>query len=144
MLKYWECLPENGGVKYSDSYSKAMSNIKYNQLMAKPINDIDERSPWLTMKEAEMLNLDKYLGDSPYKGRKGVEPCGAKGIYLVDVIGAGNNNCVIIKNLLERSRLPAVIQLGEHIGEVEKDFIYPMVGGGVILRNGVLKITYSC
>jgi hypothetical protein len=83
-----------------------------------------------------MKQQDKFLGQSAYRGRKGIEPCGAKGIYLIDVVN-GSKNTVIIENLIERSRLKKAKELGVHRGIVEKEFIYPMVGGRNIDKWGI-------
>jgi len=129
MKKYYECYLADGSksINYSDSWVEVQEKIKFRKLHAKPIND-DIRSPWLTMTASTLSTIEKYLGDSYYKARKGIEPFGAKGIYLVESSINGRKQ-LVIKNLIERSRLEKAKTLGIHEGIVEPDFIYPMVGG---------------
>lgn len=129
-------------IRYFDSYDEVMKKMKITKLSATPIND-NPRSPWLTMKKELLGNIDKYLGESPYKGRKGIEPCGAKGIYLLDIKKQVKGNIILIENLIERSRLKkAKEEYGVHRSFVEKDFIYPMIGGRNISKWGINSYLY--
>jgi hypothetical protein len=129
MENYFECYVDSNqtSIGYSDSWPEVKQKLEFRKLHAKPINQ-DQRSPWLTMSPESFSLSEKYLGDSFYKARKGIEPCGAKGIYLVEA-NFNTKNQVVIKNLIERSRLEKAKLLGVHEGVVEPDFIYPMVGG---------------
>jgi len=137
MDAYFECLPNNNEiVRYNDSYSEAMSKFKIRKLQAYPINRNDRRSPWLTMLASDIKQQTKYLGQSAYRARKGIEPCGAKGIYLVNVTSARSGS-VNISNIIERSRLPKAKDLGVHPGTIETTFVYPMIGGQNIDKWGI-------
>jgi len=141
--EYMECVPNgNGAVCYSDTYDEAVAKFDCVRKQAKPINANDDRSPWLTMDSAEMQTQVKFLGQSAYRGRKGVEPCGAKGIYLVNAERDGSETNVRIANLLERSRLAKAKERGVKKGSVEKDFVYPMVGGRNFEKWGIKSHLY--
>lgn len=128
-------------VNHDDLYEVAMSKMSMERMTAKPINSGDLRSPWLTLTEEGQKNAAKYLGKSDYSGRKGIEPCGAKGIYLVDIV-AEKDGFIKIQNLIERSRLQEAIDMGVHPGYVEKDHVYPMVGGRNIEKWGINSNLY--
>lgn len=132
---------ENKFIEHNDSYSLALSKIFFERLMAKPINNKDIRSPWLTLTEVQLKRAEKYLGKSDYSGRKGIEPCGAKGIYLIDVKNK-KEGLIKIENYIERSRLQEAIDLGVHPGYIESDFVYPMVGGRNIEKWGINSYIY--
>lgn len=119
------------------SYEVVKDKLFRKELTARPIND-NLRSPWLTVDPKTWNQIKPYLGESVYKknARKGVEPCGAKGVYLVEIKDHIQNK-VKIGNLIERSRLPEAKDLGVHVDFVENDFIYPMVGGRNIEKWGV-------
>jgi len=142
MHKYFECknINKKDRIKYSDSIETVKKKINFIKLSAKPINN-DLRSPWLTVKKDILNDINNYLGKSPYKARKGIEPCGAKGIYLVKINKIIGKN-IQIENLIERSRLEKAKKLGVYIGEVEKDFIYPMVGGRNFDKWGINSHLY--
>jgi len=142
MKNYFICenKDKKNAIQYDDSYELVKTKIKFDQLIAKPIND-NLRSPWLTVSEKLFKELDKYLGKSEYKARKGIEPCGAKGIYLVNIIKKVGKY-VQIENLIERSRLQKAIDLGIHIGEVESELVYPMVGGRNFDKWGINSHLY--
>lgn len=124
----------------SESYDSVYKKLTFEQKSAKPINS-DIRSPWLTLNPSIMHNLQYYLGSSEYRGRKGIEPCGAKGVYLINLTGE-RNGTVQIENIVERSRLEAVKKIGIRPGLVEKDLIYPMVGGRNIDKWGLNSHVY--
>jgi len=137
MNNYFECSIRNGEtVSYTQPYEEVREKLEYERKSAKPINKDDIRSPWLTLDANVMAHLDFYLGNSVYKARKGIEPCGAKGVYLIKVLGERNGK-VLISNLIERSRLAEAKSKGVHRGYVDKDFVYPMVGGRNIDKWGI-------
>lgn len=141
MDSYYEGYIKSGeSLNTTDPYEVAISKIGFKKLSAKPIND-DVRSPWLTLDSRTMNDIEYYLGESSYKGRKGIEPCGAKGIYLVDIVDKRGNN-VIIENLVARSRLQVIKDIGVYRGEVEKELVYPIVGGRNIDKWGLNSFIY--
>ncbi|PHQ30890.1 Eco57I restriction-modification methylase domain-containing protein [Leeuwenhoekiella nanhaiensis] len=141
MENYFECYNiSSNKISFEDSYSTVKKKMGFEKLSAQPINN-NLRSPWLTIKNSLFVNLGKYLGKSPYKGRKGIEPCGAKGIYLVDIKKTVGNN-IHIENLIERSRLQKAKDLGVFPGVVEKDLVYPMAGGRNIDKWGLNSYLY--
>lgn len=127
MHRYFECvnISKKNPIRYSDSFDSAKSKMNLIQLSATPINK-NLKSPWLTVAHDVIDRLKYYLGKSPYSARKWIEPCGAKGVYLLKINKKIGSN-VQIENIIERSRLEKAKKLGVHIWEVETDFIYPMV-----------------
>lgn len=141
MDNYYECVNKpNQKIAFDDSFEVAKQKMNLIRLSAQPIND-NLRSPWLTVKKDLLKNLSKFLGQSQYTGRKGIEPCGAKGIYLVNITRNVGNN-IKIENLIERSRLEKAKELGVYPGVVEKDLVYPMVGGRNIDKWGINSYLY--
>lgn len=140
MDSYFVCKKLASDISTNDSYDDVMERMSLIRMSAKPINS-DERSPWLTLKPSLMHSLSHYLGTSPYKARKGVEPCGAKGVYLINV-KERKNNLLKIENCVERSRLQEVKDLGIHTGYVEEQYVYPMAGGRNISKWGLNSHIY--
>lgn len=136
MVSYYEGSIEKGlTVSNDELFDNVIKKLNFERKWAKPINS-DTRSPWLTLSPSIMKNLENYLGSSGYRGRKGIEPCGAKGVYLIDITGT-YNGLMRIENLVERSRLDAVKKIGIRPGIIEPDLIYPMVGGRNIDKWGL-------
>jgi len=142
LVEYYECynIHKRDPIKYDDSYEDIKKKISFEQYDARPINE-NQRSPWLTLKSKRSKEIYKYLGESQYRGRKGIEPCGAKGIYLVKIHNKKGKE-VLIENLIHRSRLKKAIKLGVKQGYVEKELIYPMVGGRNIDKWGINSYLY--
>lgn len=141
MEHYYEGQIKEGlKINSDDTFESVSNKIFFENKWAKPIN-ADVRSPWLTLSPSIMQNLQNYLGTSDYRGRKGIEPCGAKGIYLINITGE-RNGLIQIENIVERSRLDAVKKLGVIPGLIEPDLIYPMVGGRNIDKWGINSNIY--
>ncbi len=121
-------------------YSDVKNMLIENKKSAIPVNE-NLKSPWLTFEKKNLLRVRSVLGQSGYRGRKGIEVAGAKGIYLLDIIGSTQNG-YIIENLLERSRLKEVKDMGVHRGEVEKNLIFPLLSGRNISKWGINSNTY--
>ena len=64
-----------------------------------------------------------------YYGRKGIEPAGAKGVYLIKKPIRCKDGLLLIENCIERQRRRDFLKKGVHQGKVEEDFIFPMLGG---------------
>lgn len=128
-------------IKYTDSLAQALSKMEIVRYSAKPIN-ANLRSPWLTLEKGTLTKVEKYLGESPYRGRKGIEPCGAKGIYLLKINSKTDDGYVEVENIIERSRLKKAKEYGVHPGLIEKKFVYPMVGGRNIDKWGIKSYLY--
>lgn len=143
MHEYYLCLPKEPKVivDHYDTLEAALDKMKFVKQSAKPVSADDPRSPWLTFDEKQLEISDRYRGQSAYKGRKGIEPCGAKGTYLVQITDT-KGGCVVIENLVERARLKKAKDLGVHPGAVEKELVYPMVGGRNISKWGINSHLY--
>ena len=137
MDKYYVCSISKGmTINNNDIYESVKDKLLYESKQARPIND-NLRSPWLTLSKDRMDALTPFLGNSDYRGRKGIEPCGAKGVYLVNIVGS-KKNLVEINNIAERSRL----EVKCIPGLVEPDLLYPMVGGRNFEKWGVNNYIY--
>lgn len=142
MKKYYLYDVKNGHkIMNFDSYDIIKDKLDNKTLWAMPVDKNDLRSPWLTMDESMMQSTKLYLGSSNYKARKGIEPCGAKGVYLLD-IKEESDEFVKIENLIERGRLQKIKNIGIKPGFIEKDCIYPMVGGRNIKSWGIDSYIY--
>jgi len=129
-----------------DTLLEVKRKINETKLEAVPIGGTEDekalRTPWLTLPPNELGKLKKALGPSAYRGRKGIEPLGAKGVYLLKEPKYVGKSKVQICNLLSRGRLKEVEDLGEHIGLVEDDFVFPLISGRDIARWGLVSYTY--
>ena len=109
--------------------------IKVEELQAQPVDPSDIQSAWLTLKDMKFANsvlnseVPRY-----YKGRKGIEPAGAKGVYILKKPQRVRAGYLKIENDMSRQRRQDIIDKGVHIGVIEEDYIYPMLGGRNIAR----------
>lgn len=106
---------------------KLTSSVFY----ATPVSN-DAQSSWLTMSRSVYSRALKILNSnntSYYTGRKGVEPCGAKGVFILLHPKKLPNGNLSIVNDMKRQRRTDFLAKGQHPGEVEEEFVYPMLGG---------------
>ncbi|MDD5703012.1 MAG: hypothetical protein PHU23_13295, partial [Dehalococcoidales bacterium] len=133
-------------VREQDTLIEVKRKIVENRLEATPIGgtgtDKALRTPWLTLPSGELKKMRKAIGVSAYRGRKGVEPLGAKGVYLLKEPRYVGKTRIQICNLLERGRLKEVEDLGEHIGLIGDRFVFPLISGRNIGRYGIIDYTY--
>lgn len=110
---------------------------------AKPVNENEPRSSWLTMKDFDFA--DKILigkNKQFYKGRKGIEPAGAKGVYILKKPIKACEGVLKIENDMSRQRRADVKKLGARTGKVEDKYIFPMLGGRNISKWKVKSCEY--
>ena len=104
-------------------------------LSAQPVDMNNKQSAWLTLNDMTFAN--NVLDSSKpryYKGRKGIEPAGAKGVYILKEPHKSNNGLLEIENDITRQRRQDIIDKGINKGKIEEKYIYPMLGGRNIAK----------
>lgn len=112
-------------------------------LSAQPVDSSDIKSSWLTMENLEFAN--RVLDSTKkryYKGRKGIEPAGAKGVYILKKPIKSRDGLLLIENCIERQRRLDFIKKGINRGKVEDEFVFPMLGGRNIAKWKVKSNEY--
>lgn len=125
-----------------DTWSTVSTRIFDTELEAQPVDLNDPKTAWLSMPAAELKLAQKALsnGSEPvYHARKGIEPAGAKGVYILNkpVVNKNNPTLVDILNDMDRQRRPDLKNQGAHPGTIETTYIFPMLGGRNIHRWSV-------
>lgn len=124
------------------SWNQVNEYIENRKLSAKPIDESDIQSSWLTLEydEMEIVNRVLFNGEpSAYRGRKGIEPAGAKGVYVLKRPRRNPDGTFAIVNDMSRQRRKDIKSKGEQSGDIESTFIYPMLGGRNIQRWKVVS-----
>jgi SAM-dependent methyltransferase len=133
-------------VNETDTLTTVLRKISSTEMKATPIGGVSTqsglRSPWLTLPIVETFDLKNIIGKSDYRGRKGVEPLGAKGVYVLQEPTPVMGGRLRIRNALERGRLREIEELGEHDGLIEDTFVYPLVSGRNLDRYGANSYSY--
>ena len=109
--------------------------VEFETLQAQPVDPSDTQSAWLTLKDMHFAN--NVLNSERtryYKGRKGIEPAGAKGVYILKTPKKTKKGYLKIENDMSRQRRQDIIAKGVHVGEIEETYVYPMLGGRNIAR----------
>lgn len=125
--------------KWADVEKKLTSHV----LSAQPVDGNDKQSSWLTLEDMDFAN--KVLDSSKkrfYSGRKGIEPAGAKGVYLLKKPIKSRDGLLLIENCIERQRRKDFIKKGIHKEKVEETYVYPMLGGRNIAKWQVKSNEY--
>ncbi|MCM1114142.1 MAG: N-6 DNA methylase [Clostridium sp.] len=116
-----------------DSHAKWMSVetvLSVKTISAQPVDGNDNQSSWLTLEDMEFAN--KVLDHTKprfYSGRKGIEPAGAKGVYIIRKPKKCRDGLLLIENCIERQRRKDFLKKGIHKEKVEETYIFPMLGG---------------
>ncbi|MBX9076560.1 SAM-dependent DNA methyltransferase [Streptococcus anginosus] len=123
-------------------WNQVVKYIENRRLFAKPIDESDLQSSWLTLEPGEIAIVNKVLlngAPAEYKGRKGIEPAGAKGIYILKHPHKNEDGTLNIINDISRQRRKDLKSKGEQKGNIESTFVYPMLGGRNIQRWKVVS-----
>lgn len=109
--------------------------IEYKDYLAQPVDKDNIQSSWLTLEDMTFANnvLNPNV-KRVYKGRKGIEPAGAKGIYILKRPQKAKEGYLNIVNDMSRQRRQDIINKGIHPGCIEETYVYPMLGGRNIAR----------
>ena len=129
---------QNGRKNKIDSHSDwdTVSQIVFSEkLLAQPVDQHDVQSAWLTLRSMGFANnvLDRSK-QRYYRGRKGIEPAGAKGVYVLKKPKKYTDGLLKIENDISRQRRQDIKEKGSHIGVIEEKYVYPMLGGRNIAK----------
>ena len=128
--KVWSQVGKKATIDSHAKWYQAARNMTSETLDAQPVDGNDKQSSWLTMSDMGFAN--KILDPSPkryYSGRKGIEPAGAKGVYLLKKPVRSRDGLLLVENCMERQRRKDFLAKGVHKGKVEETFVFPMLGG---------------
>lgn len=117
------------------TWSSVATMLKYADYLAQPVDQDDLQSAWLTLEDMQFANkvLDSKK-ERVYKGRKGIEPAGAKGVYILLHPKRAKAGYLNIANDISRQRRQDIKNKGVHRGCIEEKYVYPMLGGRNIAR----------
>lgn len=141
--KVWE---QTGRKTSLDSHAKWVDvekKLTWRMLSAQPVDGNDKQSSWLTLEDMDFAN--KVLSPSKtrfYSGRKGIEPAGAKGVYVLKKPIRSRDGLLLIENCIERQRRKDFLEKGVHKEKVEETYVYPMLGGRNIAKWQVKSNEY--
>lgn len=128
--RVWSQIGRKEVIPSHDKWDDVLPRLNYKDLSAQPVDPSDIQSAWLTLPNMDFAN--HILDDSKkrvYRGRKGIEPAGAKGIYVLKKPERTKDSLLKIKNDISRQRRKDLLERGVQEGEIEEDFVYPMLGG---------------
>lgn len=137
-MNQYRFFTQKGRKSKIDSHAnwEQVSNIlEYSDYLAQPVDKDNLQSAWLTLKDMSFANnVVNPKMQRIYKGRKGIEPAGAKGVYVILKPQKIKTGYLEIVNDMSRQRRQDIIDKGIHKGIVEEKYIYPMLGGRNISR----------
>lgn len=126
----WRQVGRKSKIDSHAKWSEVSNAFEHNTLIAQPVDMSDLQSAWLTMTEMGFANnvLNPTKG-RVYLGRKGIEPAGAKGVYILKKPTQVSPGFLKIENDISRQRRADILKKGIHKGKIEETFVYPMLGG---------------
>lgn len=112
------------------NWEEVSSILSSETKMAQPVSMTDLQSAWLTLDDMTFANrVTDPTKTRYYKGRKGIEPAGAKGVYILETPTKDRPGYLRIKNDITRQRRADILAMGAHPGVIEETYVYPMLGG---------------
>jgi len=101
----------------------------YRQFVARPVDEADPTSPWITGRERALKAARKIQGASDYQARAGVCTW-LNGVYWLEMVGQRPDGLVVVSNLTEGAKREV-----ENVqAAVEPDLLYPLLRGRDVRR----------
>lgn len=139
----WEQTGKKSPFDSHAKWAEVEKKLRVKTLSAQPVDGNDRQSAWLTLSDMKFAN--RVLDPSKprfYSGRKGIEPAGAKGIYLLKKPVRSRDGLMLIENCIERQRRKDFLKKGVHKEKIEETYIFPMLGGRNIAKWQVKSNEY--
>lgn len=140
----WKQIGRKSAINPHKKWFEVKQLFESKMVMAQPVDQNDRQSAWLTLPDLVFSN--KVLNHNKerfYRGRKGIEPAGAKGVYVLKPpFTTDTPGELSIQNDMTRQRRKDLLEKGEQTGIIEEEFVYPMLGGRNIERWRVKSNEY--
>ena len=102
-----------------------ISEAKFDQLKAEPIDANDKTSPWKTLDDEFLQMSNKIRGVSFYRARTGVFTGGANAIYWLNIKERTNDNNLLVQNITQRAKN----KVESILAKIEPEYIFPFITG---------------
>ncbi|MDP2935652.1 MAG: N-6 DNA methylase, partial [Dehalococcoidia bacterium] len=114
-----------GRIAVDLSLKEVQERTAMTELSARPVNQAELTSPWLTARPAALAALEKVVGPSAYQAHAGVYTGGLNGVYWLRVIERSPDGFLLVENLHDvgKTKVKKVQAL------IEPDFVYPLLRG---------------
>ncbi|MCM1222647.1 MAG: N-6 DNA methylase [Lachnospiraceae bacterium] len=141
--KVWEQIGRRSSIDSHAKWNDVVKKLRFEMISAQPVDKNDKQSAWLTLPDMAFANrLLDPTKTRYYSGRKGIEPAGAKGVYLLKKPIKTLDGFMLIENCIERQRRKDILKKGVHKEKVEETYIFPMLGGRNIAKWQVKSNEY--
>lgn len=141
--RVWKQIGKKSIIDPHAKWNEVKKGLNVETLSAQPVDNNDKQSAWLTLPDMKFANkvLD-FKKPRYYTGRKGIEPAGAKGIYILKKPIRCRDGLMLIENCIERQRRKDFLLKGVHKEKIEDTYIFPMLGGRNISKWQVKSNEY--
>lgn len=141
--RVWKQIGKKSIIDPHAKWNEVKKGLNVETLTAQPVDNNDNQSAWLTLPDMKFANkvLD-FKKPRYYAGRKGIEPAGAKGIYILKKPIRCRDGLMLIENCIERQRRKDFLLKGVHKEKIEDTYIFPMLGGRNISKWHVKSNEY--
>ncbi len=99
------------------------------ELSARPVNEAEPSSPWVTASPAALAALPKVVGSSAYRAHAGACTW-ANGVYWLRVVDRRPGGLLLVENMHDVGK----IKVKKVQALVEPDFVYPLLRGRDVSR----------
>jgi len=119
--------PGGGSVVPEDLTLEEIAREKiaaYRRFVARPVDEKDPTSPWITGRPQALKAVKKILGISDYQAKAGVCTW-LNGVYWLEIVGQRPDGLVVVSNLSESAKRDV-----ENVqAAIEPDLLYPLLRG---------------
>jgi SAM-dependent methyltransferase len=120
--------PGGGSVVPEDLTLEEIAREKiaaYRRFVARPVDEKDPTSPWITGRPQALKAVKKLLGTSDYRAYEGANTGGANGVYWLEIVGRRPDGLLVISNITEGMKR----QVENVQAAIEPDLLYPLLRG---------------
>jgi len=121
-----------GGHKELEEVLRGISQVTH---LAKPSEEGNRVSGWITLSKELIDTAEKILGTSHYKARTGVFTGGANAVYWLNILESNLNEVKVINETKSARK-----KVEQCICDIEKDYVYPLLRGSEL---GFWKYSYT-
>ena len=104
--------------------------VSYRSFSAKPVDDTDITSPWITGRLRAIQATKIVLGKSYYRAYEGSNTGGANGIFWLEIVNRRPGNLVVVSNITEGAKR----EVESIQSAIEDGLIFPLLRGRDVKR----------
>jgi hypothetical protein len=134
---FWQKTERGMSLPADISLADVLERTRRAQWGARPVRRDDTTSPWITGRRRAVESIQRCMGASEYRARKGAT-VNANAVYWLNILNKRPGGGIIVSNITDNAKR----KVDQVQAELEEDFVFPLLRGLDVRRWNAAPSAY--